>query len=156
MKNNGKFTVNSKCYCKHQRTGNILIMITYLMMSKLSFLLMDCEIINCLHYDRSAQDPSEHLRRNFVQKQLATLISSLISQKSESQKGCFMKTKRAKFSQKRTFSTPWYVHVRSQKYYFWEVFYKLLSKYLLVELILRKIPCFQHIFKSKFRRMRLK
>ena len=91
--NNSKFTVNSKCYCEHKRTGNILIMITYLMMSKLSFLLMDCEMINCLHQDRSAQDPSEHLRRNFVQKQLATLISTLIRQKSESQNRVFHENK---------------------------------------------------------------
>ena len=39
-------------------------------------------------------------------------ISSLIRQKSESQDGCFKKTKHAKFSEKRTFLTPWYTHVR--------------------------------------------
>ena len=32
-------------------------------------------------------------------------------QKSESQNGCFKKTKHAKFSEKRTFPTPWYAHV---------------------------------------------
>ena len=41
--------------------------------------------------------------------------SSVIRQKGEShesQNGCFMKTKHAKFSEKRTFLTPWYAHVR--------------------------------------------
>ena len=34
-------------------------------------------------------------------------ISSVIRQKGESQNGCFKKTKHAKFSEKRTFLTPW-------------------------------------------------
>ena len=34
--------------------------------------------------------------------------SSVIRQKSESQNGCFKKTNHAKFSEKRTFLTPWY------------------------------------------------
>ena len=41
--------------------------------------------------------------------------SSVIRQKGEShesQNGCFMKTKHTKFSEKRTFLTPWYAHVR--------------------------------------------
>ena len=41
-----------------------------------------------------------------------TVISSVIRQKGESQNGCFKKTKHAKFSEKRTFLTPWYAHVR--------------------------------------------
>ena len=40
------------------------------------------------------------------------LLSSVISQKLESQKGCFKKRKHAKFSEKRRFLTPWYAHVR--------------------------------------------
>ena len=35
-----------------------------------------------------------------------------IRQKGESQNRCFKKTKRTKFSEKRTFLTPWYAHVR--------------------------------------------
>ena len=38
--------------------------------------------------------------------------SSVIRQKGESRKECFRKTKRIKFSKKRTFLTPWYAHVR--------------------------------------------
>ena len=37
--------------------------------------------------------------------------SAVIRQKSESQNRCFKKTKHAKFSEKRTFLTPWYAHV---------------------------------------------
>ena len=37
-------------------------------------------------------------------------ITSVIGQKYESQNGCFKKTKYAKFSEKRTFLTPWYAH----------------------------------------------
>ena len=37
-------------------------------------------------------------------------ISLVIRQKGESQKGCFKKTKHAKFWEKRTFLTTWYVH----------------------------------------------
>ena len=40
------------------------------------------------------------------------LKPSVIGQKDESQNGCFKKTKHAKFSEKRTFLTPWYAHVR--------------------------------------------
>ena len=36
--------------------------------------------------------------------------SSVIRQKGKSQNGCFKKTKHAKFSEKRTFLTPWYAH----------------------------------------------
>ena len=36
--------------------------------------------------------------------------ASVIRQKSESQNGCFKKTKHAKFFKKRTFLTPWYAH----------------------------------------------
>ena len=39
-------------------------------------------------------------------------ITSVIRQKGESQNGCFKKTKHAKFSEKQTFLTPWYAHVR--------------------------------------------
>ena len=38
--------------------------------------------------------------------------SSVIRQKGKFQNGCFKKTKHAKFSEKRTFLTPWYAHVR--------------------------------------------
>ena len=38
-------------------------------------------------------------------------ISSVIRQKSKSQNGCFNKKKHAKFSEKRTFLTPWYINV---------------------------------------------
>ena len=41
--------------------------------------------------------------------------SSVIRQNSKSQRGCFKKTKYAKFSEKRTFLTPWYAHVRLLK-----------------------------------------
>ena len=44
------------------------------------------------------------------------LISSVIRQKGEFQNGCFKKTKRAKFSEKRTFLTPWFVLL---PYYRW-------------------------------------
>ena len=37
---------------------------------------------------------------------------SVMSQKGESQNGCFKKTKHAKFSEKQTFLTSWYAHVR--------------------------------------------
>ena len=40
---------------------------------------------------------------------------SVIRQKTESQNECFKKTKHAKFSEKRTFVTPWYPHVRKTK-----------------------------------------
>ena len=39
--------------------------------------------------------------------------SSVIRQKGKSQNGCFKKTKHAKFSEKRTFLTPRYAHVRN-------------------------------------------
>ena len=39
-------------------------------------------------------------------------ISSVIRQKGRSQNGCFKKTKHVKFSEKRTFLTRWYAHVR--------------------------------------------
>ena len=45
--------------------------------------------------------------------------SSVIRQKGESQNGSFKKTKHAKFSEKRTFFTPWYAHVII--FYFMEV-----------------------------------
>ena len=35
-------------------------------------------------------------------------------QKGESQNGCFKKTKHAQFSDKWTFLTPWYAHVRKK------------------------------------------
>ena len=38
-------------------------------------------------------------------------ISSVITQKGESQNGCFKKTKHVKLSKKRTFFKPWYAHV---------------------------------------------
>ena len=41
--------------------------------------------------------------------------SSVIRQKDEYQNGCFKKTKHAKFSEKRTFLTPWYAHVCLRK-----------------------------------------
>ena len=41
---------------------------------------------------------------------------SVITQKGESQNECFKKTKNAKFSEKRTFLTTWYAHVRTCAY----------------------------------------
>ena len=40
--------------------------------------------------------------------------TSVIRQKGESQNRCFKKIKHAKFSEKRTFFTPWYAHVRDK------------------------------------------
>ena len=37
--------------------------------------------------------------------------ASVIRQKGESQNGWFKKTEHAKFSEKRTFLTPWYAHI---------------------------------------------
>ena len=37
-------------------------------------------------------------------------------QKGKSQNGCFKKTKHAKFSEKRTFPTPWYANIRTCAY----------------------------------------
>ena len=52
--NNEKVTVNSKYYQEHQRTCDILIKFTYLMVSKLLYLLMDCEtLLNCPRWNRS-------------------------------------------------------------------------------------------------------
>ena len=45
---------------------------------------------------------------NFFSK----LSSSVIRQKGESQNGCFKKAKHAKISEKQTFLTSWYAHVR--------------------------------------------
>ena len=42
----------------------------------------------------------------------AIMLSSVMRKKGESQNECFKKTKHAKFSEKRTFLTPWYAHVR--------------------------------------------
>ena len=42
--------------------------------------------------------------------------SSVIRQKGESRNGCFKRTKHAKFSEKRTFLTPWYAHQRLNVY----------------------------------------
>ena len=42
--------------------------------------------------------------------------SLVIRQKNESQNGGNKKAKHAKFSEKRTFFTPWYVHVRTCAY----------------------------------------
>ena len=39
--------------------------------------------------------------------------SSVIRQKGASENGCFRKIKHAKCSEKQTFLTPWYAHVRS-------------------------------------------
>ena len=44
------------------------------------------------------------------------VILSVIRQKCESQNRCFMKTKHAKFTEKRTFLTPWYARVRTCAY----------------------------------------
>ena len=44
------------------------------------------------------------------------LFSLAIRQKDESQNGCFKKTKQAKFSEKRTFLTPWYAHIMSHSW----------------------------------------
>ena len=47
--NSEKVIVNSKYDHEHKWTCNILIMFTYLMMSKLTYLLIDWEIFNYLH-----------------------------------------------------------------------------------------------------------
>ena len=47
--------------------------------------------------------------------QIGSYISPVIRQKSESQNGCFKKTKHAKFFEKGTFLTPWYPHVLEGK-----------------------------------------
>ena len=43
--NNEKVTVNSKYYCEHKRTCNILMIFTYMMASKLIYLLMEYEAL---------------------------------------------------------------------------------------------------------------
>ena len=45
-----------------------------------------------------------------------TAKSSVIRQRYESQNECFKKIKHAKFSEKRTFLTPWYVYRPLEKY----------------------------------------
>ena len=40
------------------------------------------------------------------------IISSVTTQKGESQNGCFKKTKYVRFSEKRTFLIPWYARLR--------------------------------------------
>ena len=55
---------------------------------------------------------------------------SVIRQKGKSQNGCFRKTKHAKFSEIRTFVTPWYAHVcisGSEMFVFWEIWRALFS-----------------------------
>ena len=57
----------------------------------------------------------ERLSWNKVKKQSSQILrsnSSVIWQKVESQNGGNKNTKHAKFSEKRTFFTPWYAHVR--------------------------------------------
>ena len=44
--------------------------------------------------------------------------SLVITQKGESQNGCYKKTKHAKFSEKQTFLAPWYSHVRQKWSFF--------------------------------------
>ena len=44
---------------------------------------------------------------------------SVIRQKGESQNGCYKKTKHIKFSEKRTFLTPWYTHALLP--YYWRI-----------------------------------
>ena len=43
----------------------------------------------------------------------------VIRQKGQSQNGCFKKTKHVKFSEKRTFLTPWYTHILLP--YYWQI-----------------------------------
>ena len=60
-------------------------------------------------------EPSQISKRNFFRENVSKklhLRSSVIRQKGESQNGCFKKTKHVKFSEKRTFLTPWLAHVR--------------------------------------------
>ena len=42
-----------------------------------------------------------------------SMISTEINQKGECQNGCFKTTKHAKFSEKQTFLTPWYIHTHT-------------------------------------------
>ena len=47
-----------------------------------------------------------------VYELMMLIKSSVVRQKRKSKNGCFKKTKHAKFSEKQTFVTPWYAHVR--------------------------------------------
>ena len=57
------------------------------------------------HFKKSIRERKNRQRR------YDSDLSSIISQKGESQNGCFKKTKHAKFSEKWTFLTLWYPHV---------------------------------------------
>ena len=46
--------------------------------------------------------------KNIIKLTILNRNSSVIRQKGESQNWCYMKTKHAKFSEKRTFVTPWW------------------------------------------------
>ena len=48
----------------------------------------------------------------YRESEIRAILSSVIRQKGELQNECFKKTKHAKFSEKQTFLTPWYAHVR--------------------------------------------
>ena len=70
-------------------------------------------------YDVKRKDfvgKTEHKMKaqNFMTAKMNYWISipSVIRQKVESRNGCFKKTNHVKFSEKRTFRTPWYAHVR--------------------------------------------
>ena len=52
------------------------------------------------------------LKATGILSNMEVLNSSLIRRKGESQNGRFKKRKHAKFSEKRTFLTTWYAHVR--------------------------------------------
>ena len=58
--------------------------------------------------------PRHHINK-WLEQSRENKTSSVITQKGESQNVCFKKTKQAKFSEKRKFSTPWYAHYQGDK-----------------------------------------
>ena len=69
---------------------------------------------------------------------------SVIRQKGESQNGCLKKTKHAKFSEKRTFLTPWYAHI---SYHHWSYCFLLFRICILLNILVGNIleTLFNHI-----------
>ena len=98
---------------------------TPIFLDRSDFLCLYWTILKCIsrlklqsHVDLNLMTLSDS--RIFQERMLShwTLNQSLpvIRQKGESQKGCYKKTKHAKFSEKWTFLTPWYTHVRTCAY----------------------------------------
>ena len=76
----------------------------------------------------------------FGDSEKLTIRSSVIRQQGESQNRCFKKTKQAKFSEKQTFLTAWYAHVRFEIH----PFALLLTKYLTIKIEI-EIPLFLYV-----------